>query len=176
MGKLKELYSSKLINERVIELGQQISKDFYDLENPVIIGVMKGAVCFLTDLMRNLKTLDPWQLEFVRLSSYGSAKESSGVVQTPYLDLPNLYQRNILVVEDIIDSGRTAHFFLNYLSEQYNPNVLKIATFLNKPSRRVLELEPDYVGYTIDDLFVLGYGLDLVEKYREIPYLAIYEE
>ncbi len=176
MGQLKELYSSQAIQSRVKELGKQISQDFYDLDNPVVIGVMKGAVCFLTDLMRELKTKDPWQLEFVRLSSYGAAKESSGTVQTPYLDLPNLYERNILVVEDIIDSGRTAQFFLNYLKEQYNPNILKIATFLSKPSRRVLPLDPDYIGYTIDDLFVIGYGLDLIEKYREIPYLAIYEQ
>ena len=108
----------------------------------------------------------------VRLSSYGSATESSGTVQTPYLELPNISRRHILVIEDIIDSGRTARFFLDYLQEQFNPASLKIAAFLDKPSRRVVPIEPDYVGFTIDDLFVIGYGLDYAERFRELPYLG----
>lgn len=170
--KITEIYSAEQIAARIKELGQTISKDYKDLENPVVIGVMKGAFCFLADLVRNIKTNDPLQMEFVRLSSYGSATESSGTVQTPYLELPNISNRHILVIEDIVDSGRTAKFFLEYLQGQFHPKSLKIACFLDKPSRRVVEVEPDYIGFTINDLFVVGYGLDYDEKYRELPFLG----
>jgi hypoxanthine phosphoribosyltransferase len=166
------IYSEAEIQKRIKTLGAEISAIYGELENPVVIGVMKGAFCFLADLVRNIKTPDPLQIEFVRLSSYGSATESSGHVQAPYLELPNISRRNILVVEDIIDSGRTAKFFMEYLQDQFNPKTLKIAAFLDKPSRRVVEVEPDYVGFTIEDLFVVGYGLDYDEKYRELPYLG----
>ncbi|MBK9144147.1 MAG: hypoxanthine phosphoribosyltransferase [Candidatus Melainabacteria bacterium] len=171
-NKINEIYSQAVIKERIAELGRTISEDFRDLENPVIIGVMKGAFCFLADLVREIKTESPLQIEFVRLSSYGSATESSGQVQTPYLELPNIRHRNILVIEDIIDSGRTAKFFLAYLNEQFAPETLKIACFLDKPSRRVVDVEADYVGFTINDLFVVGYGLDYAENYRELPFLG----
>ena len=170
--KIKEIYSANQIQVRIRELGEQVSKDYRDLESPVVIGVLKGAVCFLADLMRTMKTKDPLQMEFVRLSSYGAATESSGHVQTPYLELPNISHRHVLVVEDIIDSGRTAKFFLDYLNGQFQPATLKIACFLDKPSRRVVDIKPDYVGFTIDDLFVVGYGLDYAEKYRELPFLG----
>jgi hypoxanthine phosphoribosyltransferase len=171
-GRIKTIYSAQQIQARLEELGAQISKDYAELEKPVVIGVMKGAFCFLADIVRQIKTPDPLQIEFVRLSSYGSATESSGTVQTPYLELPNISRRNILVIEDIIDSGRTARFFMDYLQEQFNPNTLRIAAFLDKPSRRVVPMEPDYVGFTIEDLFVVGYGLDYAEKFRELPYLG----
>lgn len=170
--KITELYNADQIQARIKELGKQISDDYKDLESPVIIGVMKGAILFLADLVRNVRTNDPLQIEFVRLSSYGSATESSGTVQTPYLELPNISHRHILVVEDIIDSGRTAKFFLDYLQGQFKPATLKIACFLDKPSRRVVDINADYVGFTIEDLFVVGYGLDYAEKYRELPFLA----
>jgi hypoxanthine phosphoribosyltransferase len=93
-------------------------------------------------------------------------------VQTPYLELPNISRRHILVVEDIIDSGRTARFFMDYLKDQFNPATLKMAVFLDKPSRRVVPIEADYVGFTIEDLFVVGYGLDYAEKFRELPFLG----
>lgn len=166
------IYSAEQIRNRVAQLGAQISADYQDLEKPVVIGVMKGGFCFLADLVREIKTPDPLQIEFVRLASYGSATESSGSVQTPYLELPNISRRHILVVEDIIDSGRTAKFFMDYLRDQFNPSSLKIAVFLDKPSRRVVPMEADYVGYKIEDLFVVGYGLDYAEKYRELPFLG----
>ncbi len=169
---IRTIYSHEQIQQRVVELGAQISQDYAELENPVVIGVMKGAFCFLADIVRQIVTQDPLQIEFVRLASYGSATESSGAVQTPYLELPNIARRNIIVVEDIIDSGRTAKFFMEYLREQFNPNTLKIAVFLDKPSRRVVPVIADYVGFSIEDLFVVGYGLDYAEKYRELPYLG----
>lgn len=169
---IKEIYSPEKIQSRIKELGAQISNDYRDLDNLVVIGVMKGAFCFLADLVREIKIKSPLQIEFVRLSSYGSGTESSGNVQAPYLDLPNIKRRNILVVEDIIDSGRTAKFFLEYLKDQFDPNTLKLAAFLDKPSRRIVLIEPDYRGFEIEDLFVVGYGLDYAENYRELPFLG----
>jgi hypoxanthine phosphoribosyltransferase len=170
--KIKEIYSAEQIQKRIVELGKTISADYKELEKPVVIGVMKGALVFFADLVRQIKTNDPLQMEFVRLSSYGSATESSGHVSAPYLELPNITNRHILVVEDIIDSGRTAKFFIDYLNGQFHPASLKLACFLDKPSRRVVDMKADYVGYTIDDLFVIGYGLDYDEKYRELPFLG----
>lgn len=171
-AKIREIYPADVVRARIVEMAKQISADYNDLERPVVIGVMKGAIFFLSDLMRNIKTEDPLQLEFVRLASYGSATESSGTVQTPYLDLPNIAHRHILVVEDIIDSGRTAKFFLNYLREQFDPATLKMAVLLDKPARRVVEMEADYVGFKIEDFFVVGYGLDYAEQFRELPFLG----
>jgi hypoxanthine phosphoribosyltransferase len=172
MSKIKELFSAIQIQQRVAEMAAEISQDYKGVESLVVIGVMKGALCFLPDLVRNIQTDEPLQIEFVRLSSYGSATESSGTIQTPYLDLPNILHRHILVVEDIVDSGRTANFFLEYLKDQFAPASLKLAAFLDKPSRRIVSVRPDYVGFTIKDLFVVGYGLDYGEKYRELPYLG----
>ena len=173
-AQIKEIYSAEQIQARIKELGKHISKDYASVEKPVVIGVMKGAICFLADLLREIRVDEPMQVEFVRLASYGAATESSGAIQTPYLELPNLYQRNIIVVEDIVDSGRTARFFMDYLKEQFHPKTLKLACFLDKPSRRAVEFVPDYAGFTIDDLFVIGYGLDFNENYRELPYLGEY--
>jgi len=172
VSNIRELYSAKQISDRIAEMGRQISEDMKGCERPVVIGVMKGAIIFMADLVRNMAGKDPLQIEFVRLSSYGSATESSGTVQAPYLDLPNIKNRHILVVEDIVDSGRTATFFLQYLRDQFDPASLRLAVFLDKPSRRVVPIEADYVGFTIDDLFVVGYGLDYSEKYRELPFLG----
>jgi hypoxanthine phosphoribosyltransferase len=172
MSSIKTIYSKEQINKRIEELGKLISEDYGELEKPVVIGVMKGAFCFLADIVRNLNCKDSLQIEFVRLSSYGSGKESSGTVQAPWLDLPDISGRNILVVEDIIDSGRTAKFFMDYLRDQYNPQTLKMVAFLDKPSRRSVPMEADYVGFQIEDLFVIGYGLDFAEKYRELPFLG----
>ena len=169
---IREVYSNDVVRARIAEMGKQISEDYKNLERPVVIGVMKGAIFFLSDLMRTIRTDDPLQLEFVRLASYGSATESSGTVQTPYLDLPNIAHRHILVVEDIIDSGRTSKFFLNYLREQFDPATLKMAVLLDKPARRVVDMEADYVGFKIEDFFVVGYGLDYAEQFRELPYLG----
>jgi hypoxanthine phosphoribosyltransferase len=171
-AQIKQLYSQDVVRKRISEMGKEISKDIGQCERPVVIGVMKGAILFLADLLRNIECRDPLQIEFVRLSSYGSATESSGSVQTPYLDLPNIAHRHILVVEDIIDSGRTAKFFMDYLKEQFDPASLRLAALLDKPSRRVIDVNVDYVGFTIEDLFIVGYGLDYAEQFRELPFLG----
>jgi hypoxanthine phosphoribosyltransferase len=172
VSNIKQLYSKDQIEKRIAEMGAQISRDYSGKERPVVIGVMKGAIFFMADLVRTITSKDSLQIEFVRLASYGSATESSGVIQTPYLELPNIYHRHILVVEDIIDSGRTAKFFMDYLKDQFSPATLKLAVFLDKPSRRAVPMEADYVGFTIDDLFVVGFGLDYAEQYRELPFLG----
>ena len=166
------IYSARQIEERINELARQISDDYEHVSRPVVIGVMKGAFCFLADLVRKIRITDPLQIEFVRLASYGSALESKGVVEAPYLDLPNIVHRHILVVEDIIDSGSTAKFLKQYLSDQFSPASLNLAVLLDKPSRRAVPVEPDYSGFTINDLFVVGYGLDYNEQYRELPFLG----
>lgn len=172
-ARIKSLFTEQQIKQRIVEMGREISADYCDLERPVVIGVLKGAMLFLADLLRSIECKDPLQLEFVRLASYGSATESSGTIQAPYLDLPNISRRHILVVEDIIDSGRTAKFFMDYLREQFDPQTLKLASLLDKPSRRVIaDMNPDYTGFKIDDLFVVGYGLDYAEQFRELPFLG----
>jgi len=172
MTKIKEIYSSEKIRQRVAELGVEISRDYETIERPVIIGVLKGGFSFLSDLVKHIKVTDSLQIEFVHLSSYGAATVSSGTVQTPYLNLPNILNRHILVVEDIVDSGRTASFFLEYLNDQFLPASLKLASFLDKPARRVIPVKPDYTGFVVGDSFLVGYGLDYAEKYRELPYLG----
>ncbi len=172
MTTIREIYSAQQISQRVAELGNEISRDYETIDRPVIIGVLKGAFCFLSDLVRHIKTNDSPQIEFVHLSSYGSATDSTGSIQTPYLNLPNILNRHILVVEDIVDSGRTANFFLDYLNDQFIPASLKLAVFLDKTSRRALPVKADYIGFSVGDSFLVGYGLDYGERYRELPYLG----
>ncbi len=172
MPTIREIYSAAQIQERIDQMGEQISSDYKEVDRLVVIGVMKGAILFLADLVRTIKLKNPLQLEFVRLSSYGSGKESTGVIQTPYLELPDIRHKHILIVEDIVDSGRTAKFFKEYLQDQFDPASLKLAAFLDKPSRRRVQVEADYVGFTIEDFFVVGFGLDDAEQYRELPFLG----
>lgn len=172
LSRIREVYSAQQIHQRITEMGKEITSDYKEVDSLVVIGVLKGAIFFLADLVRNIQLNDPLQIEYVRLSSYGGGKESSGVVHTPYLELPDIRHRHILVVEDIIDSGRTAKFFKEYLQDQFDPASLKLAAFLDKPSRRVVPLQADYVGFSIEDFFVVGYGLDYAEQFRELPYLG----
>ena len=173
------LFTAAQIQTRVTELGQEIS-DYYasqiqsDQDKIFIVGVLKGAYMFAADLVRQITI--PQQIEFVRLTSYGSGTSSSGLIKAPDLTLPGtLAGENILIVEDIVDTGQTAQFLINYLNDQFQPKSIKVASFLNKPSRRTVEIEPDFVGFEIEDKFVIGYGLDYAEKYRELDYLGYIE-
>jgi hypoxanthine phosphoribosyltransferase len=172
VAQIRELISREKLAARIRELAQEINAVYGQLDRPVVIGVIKGSVFFLSDLLRHLNFRDSLQLEFVRLASYGGDTESSGTVQAPNLDLPNLRGRHVLVVEDIIDSGRTAKFFLEYLRDQFNPQTLKMVCLLDKPSRRAVGGEADFVGFTIEDKFVIGFGLDYAEQFRELPFLG----
>ena len=137
----------------------------------VVISVLKGAFVFTADLIRELNL--PVQLEFVRISSYGTKKVSSGKIEAPLLLLPDLSGKNILIVEDIVDSGRTIHFLKEYLNDQFKPKSLKVACLLNKSAKREVNIKADYIGFEVGNHFLVGYGLDSAEKFRHLPYLAI---
>lgn len=161
------------VKSRVAELGQAISTD-YEGKDLVLICVLKGGIAFLTDLMRQLTI--PHEIDFMAISSYGGQRtESSGVVRI-LMDLhANIAGRHVLLVEDIVDSGRTMDYLLRMLQAR-EPASLRVCTLLSKPSRRVIDVSLDYVGFDIPDEFVLGYGLDYDEKYRNLPYVAVLKQ
>jgi hypoxanthine phosphoribosyltransferase len=158
---------------RVKELGQQISADF-EGKDLVLVCVLKGGVAFLTDLMRQVSIRH--EIDFLAISSYGAGRrESSGAVRL-IMDLKaDIKGRDVLIIEDIVDSGRTMTYLLRTLWAR-EPASLGVCTLLDKPSRRVVEVPLDYVGFEIPDEFVLGYGLDLDEKYRNLPYVCVWGE
>ncbi len=156
------------LKRRVRELGEQISRDFAD-KDVLLICVLKGAVFFLADLMRQIDL--PCEVDFMAVSSYGSATESSGVVRI-IKDLDQSIEgRNVLIVEDIVDSGLTLQYLLRNLGAR-NPASVEVVALLTKPERRKVDIEPRYVGFEIPDKFVVGYGLDHAERYRNLPYVA----
>ena len=169
--RIRELISEKDIAKRIVELGAQISED-YQGESVFMLCVLKGGVYFTTELSKRMSV--PVSLDFMAVSSYGMETESSGVVKI-IKDLDESIEgKNVLVVEDIIDSGRTLCLLLENL-RQRNPKTLKLCTLLNKPARRVTDIQVDYVGYEIPDEFVVGYGMDYAQKYRNLPYIGVVE-
>ena len=169
--RIRELISEKDIAKRIVELGAQISAD-YQGESVFMLCVLKGGVYFTTELSKRMSV--PVSLDFMAVSSYGMETESSGVVKI-IKDLDESIEgKNVLVVEDIIDSGRTLSLLLENL-RQRNPKTLKLCTLLNKPARRVTDIQVDYVGYEIQDEFVVGYGMDYAQKYRNLPYIGVVE-
>lgn len=162
------LISESAVKKRVQELSDAISIDYNDKEI-VLICVLKGAVMFMVDLAKGLKM--PVAFDFMDVSSYGNGTTSSGIVRiTKDLD-ESIEGKNILLVEDIIDSGRTLNYLLKVLQER-KPASLKLCTLLDKPDRRVVDVKVDYVGFNIPDDFVVGYGLDYEQKYRNLPYIG----
>ncbi len=165
----KILISKAQLASKISELAEQISKD-YDGLNPLFVCILKGSVFFTTDLLKELTI--PCEMEFMAVSSYGADTKSSGEVKlVKDLNVP-LFNRHVIIVEDIIDSGNTLSY-LKRLLLQRNPASVKICTLLDKPERRKVELTADYKGFTIPDEFVVGYGLDYNEKYRSIPEICI---
>jgi len=166
---LEVLYSRQQIAERVAEMGAQITRDLNG-EKLVMIGVLKGAAPFLADLARNIDV--DATFDFVATSSYGKGARSSGAVKLiKDLDEP-IEGKNVLVVEDILDTGLTLAF-LRKIFLQHHPKSLRIATLLDKPSRRIEKIEADYVGFSIPNLFVIGYGMDYAERYRNLPDICL---
>ena len=166
---LRVLLSEDEIREKVRELGGKITAD-YKNSNLMLVTVLKGAVVFLADLMRQIDV--PAEIDFMVVSSYGSGAKSSGVVKiVKDLDVP-LAGKDILIVEDILDSGLTLSY-IKELLESRGPRSIRIATLLDKPSRRKVDLQADYIGFSVPDEFVIGYGLDYDEKYRNLPYIGI---
>ena len=165
------LVSEDELKDIVKRLAKQIDNDYKDEEKVVLVGVLKGSVIFMTDLMRALRI--PADIDFMRVSSYGDSSVSSGNVNI-ILDLnrPNLSSENIIIVEDIVDSGRTLKYLVSYLKNKGAKSV-KTVTLLDKPSRREVEFTPEYLGKQIENHFVIGYGLDYAEKYRTLPYIGI---
>lgn len=169
---VRVLISAEEIARRVQELGREISAD-YQGRSILVIGILKGAVVFMSDLIRHISV--PLEVDFMAISSYGEATETSGVVQLlKDLDRP-IEGRDILVVEDIVDSGLTLSY-LSQLLKSRKPATLKTAVLLDKPERRRTEFTPDYVGFAIPDEFVIGYGLDYNHRHRELPYVGVLEK
>lgn len=169
MLNLETLISEEELSKRVSELGAQISKD-YEGEELLVICVLKGGVMFMTDLVKKITV--PLTMDFMVVSSYGDEFKSSGVVKI-VKDLDEAVQdKNILIVEDIIDSGRTLSYLSKMLSER-NAKSIKICTLLNKKDERIADIEVDYSGFDIGNEFVIGYGLDYKQYYRNLPYIAV---
>jgi hypoxanthine phosphoribosyltransferase len=163
------LLDAEAIQGRVAELGAEVSAD-YAGRDLLLIGVLKGAVFFMADLMRKLTI--PCEVDFMAISSYGASTDSSGVVRIlKDLDI-NIEGRHVLVVEDIIDSGLTLSYLMRNL-ESREPATLEVCALLTKPDRREIEVPVRYVGFEIPNRFVIGYGLDFGERYRNLPYVAV---
>ena len=167
MENYRILLSQEQIQKRVKELGEQITKDYHGKE-PVFIGMLKGAVYFFSDLTKNVKL--PLMIDFARLSSYRNGT-TSGEMELIADITANIDGKDVIIVEDIVDSGKTLSYFVNLLKKK-NPASIKICAFLDKKERREVDITADYVGFDIPCGFVIGYGLDYAEKYREFPFLA----
>ena len=160
------------LERRVTELAADVSRD-YEGKDLVLVGVLKGAVFFLSDLMRQIEI--PVEVDFMAISSYGAATDSSGIVRIlKDLDI-NIEGRDVLVVEDIIDSGLTLSYLIRNL-ESREPASLEVCALLTKPSRREIDVPVRYVGFEIPNKFVVGYGLDFAERYRNLPYVGVLDE
>ena len=163
------LLTDAQIRTRVAELGAQLSQDF-DGRDPVLVSVLKGSIIFLADLVRAMEI--PLSVDLMEVSSYGASTESSGQVRI-LKDLSRPIEgRHVVVVEDIIDTGLTLNYLLRYLRDK-GPASLGICCLLDKPARRLAPIEIDYRGFTIPDRFVIGYGLDYDERYRNLPYIGV---
>ena len=172
MGSLSVLFSGEQVHARVQALARQVERAYTADQTVHLIGVLRGGCVFTTDLLRALRR--PTTIDFVRLSSYDAGTTSSGHV-TWHLTPDAVGGRHVLIVEDIVDSGRTLDVLRRHLLDQ-NPASLKVVSLLDKPGRRQQEVAVDFVGFTVDDphVFVVGYGLDLDQRYRELPYIAQY--
>ena len=163
------LFSEEELKQRVKEMGAQITAD-YQGKQPLLVSVLRGSYIFMADLTRSIDL--PCTVDFMSVSSYGSGTSSSGQVQITKDLSENIEGRDVIVVEDILDSGNTL-FYLLQLLEARKPASIRLCTLLNKPERRVKEVEVAYSGFDIPDAFVVGYGLDYAEKYRNLPYIGI---
>jgi hypoxanthine phosphoribosyltransferase len=168
----KVLFTEKQISDRVTEMGKQISKD-YEGKELLLIGILKGSVPFMADL---LKKIDIYcNMDFMAVSSYGDSTETSGVVRI-LKDLDHeIKGKEVLIIEDIIDSGYTLKYLVNYLKSR-NPNSVEIACLLDKPDRREVNTEVKYLGFRVPNYFLVGYGLDYAERYRNLPYVGVLKE
>lgn len=168
MENIDVLISETKIEKRLDELAKQIMKDYGD-EDLLFIGVLKGAAIFMVELAKRIK--NNVEFEFIQAKSY-EGTESTGKVEITQDLTGKIDGKNVIIIEDIIDTGRTLEYLMRYLTF-HNPKTIKLCTLLSKPSRRVVELQVDYIGFSIPDEFVIGYGLDYNQKYRNLPYIGV---
>lgn len=169
---MEKLLTRQQIAEAVARIGQQITRDFAG-QSVVLIGVLKGACMFLSDLARQIELNATF--DFIAVRSYGTKKETAGEVQLIKDVTTPLRDQNVILVEDILDTGLTLKFLRKHM-QSHQPRAFKIAALLDKPSRRAAPVEADYVGFQIPDKFVVGYGLDYAERYRNLPDICVLEE
>lgn len=169
----KVLLSTETLQARVRELGAEITRDFASSPDLVVVPILKGSFLFAADLIRHID-LD-LSVEFLGLRSYGAGTESSGVVQITYDLTQPINGRDVLIVEDIVDTGLSMRYLLENLATR-QPRSVKLCSLLHKPARSRVKIPIDYLGFTIEDRFVVGYGLDYAEKYRNLPYIGVMEE
>ncbi len=169
---LKLLFSEDDIQGAIKALGDRINND-YGNEELFLVCVLKGAVMFMVDLSKHLRM--PLSMEFIRLSSYGSGFTSSGKVNTVDISLPDLNGKNVLIIEDIIDTGHTAKFLVDFINHNFKTKSLKFCSLLDKKIKREVDIDPDYYGLDVADKFLVGYGLDYDGFYRNLPYIGYVE-
>lgn len=166
------LFNEKQISDRIKELGDEISKD-YEGKEIVVISLLRGSFVFAADLVRAITV--PVNVDFMTTSSYGNREESSGVVDIINDIRTDIKDKDVLVVDDIMDSGNTMKEVVDYINKK-GPRSIKTCVMLDKPSRREVEISPNYVGFTIPDVFIVGYGLNFGDYYRNIPYIFTFDE
>lgn len=169
--KIRVMISEEEVDAKIAELGAKISED-YAGKQVHLICILKGSVFFTCELAKRISV--PVSLDFMSVSSYGDATSSSGIVRIAKDLDESIEGKNVIVIEDIIDSGRTLSYLLEVLAKR-NPSSMKLCTLLDKPDRRVRDVKVDYVGFAIPDEFVVGYGLDYAQKYRNLPYIGVVE-
>lgn len=169
---LKVLFSEEQLQRRIKELADEMNK-FYNGEKVIAICVLKGAVMFATDLVKHLNM--PLKMEFIRLSSYGTGFNTSGKVNAVDISLPDLNGKNVLIIEDIVDTGLTAKFLMDFMHTNFHTKSTKFCSLLDKKITRKTDIEPDYYGFEIDDKFVVGYGLDYEGYMRNLTFIGYKE-
>ncbi|MBQ0018578.1 MAG: hypoxanthine phosphoribosyltransferase [Clostridiales bacterium] len=164
----KVLFTQEDITKRAKEICKQIDKD-YEGEEVLLLGTLKGSIMWMVEIMKHLSV--DTNIDFITASSYGSSTISSGVVKITYEPASNMYNKNVIILEDIVDTGNTLKYLIEKLQER-GPKSIKVCSMLNKQARRTTDFQADYIGFEIDDLFVIGYGLDYDQKFRNLPYIS----
>lgn len=167
---LQVLFSEEEIDKRTQELADMIDEEFPQDEPLYVISILKGSVLFTCDLIKKMKT--PIQLEFIKVSSYGNEFKSTGDIKIIDSKIPNLNDQNVLIVDDICDTGNTGKTLLSIFKDEYHAKKLKFVTLINKRCNRIVDIDPDFYGFEVDDKFLVGYGLDYIGFYRNLPYVG----